>query len=185
MDERAPCKKRRGKTARWFEACCVPLTAGLPVNACWRKAADIILTMPGLHVLHRGIREGRKAFGNVMKYIFMGTSSNFGNMFSMALASLFLPLLPMLPTQILLNNLLYDMAQISIPSDNVDQEYLRRPHRWNFVLIRRFMIFIGPVSSLYDFLTFFVLLRIFHASEIQFHTGWFVESWRRKLWFCS
>jgi P-type Mg2+ transporter len=141
-----------------------------------REAADIILTKRGLHVLHRGIREGRKAFGNVMKYLFMGTSSNFGNMLSMAVASLFLPFLPMLPTQILLNNLLYDLAQISIPSDNVDAEYLRRPHRWNFTLIRHFMIFIGPVSSLYDFLTFFVLLRFFHASEVQFHTGWFVES---------
>jgi Mg2+-importing ATPase len=141
-----------------------------------RDSADIILTKHGLHVLHRGILEGRKAFGNVMKYLFMGTSSNFGNMLSMAAASLFLPFLPMLPTQILLNNLLYDLAQISIPSDNVDAEYLRRPHRWNFTLIRHFMIFIGPVSSLYDFLTFFVLLRIFHASEMQFHTGWFVES---------
>ncbi len=141
-----------------------------------RDAADIILTKRGLHVLHRGIREGRKAFGNVMKYLFMGTSSNFGNMLSMAVASLFLPFLPMLPTQILLNNLLYDLAQISIPSDNVDAGYLKRPHRWNFSLIRSFMIFIGPVSSLYDFLTFYVLLRVFHASEVQFHTGWFVES---------
>lgn len=141
-----------------------------------RESADIILTKPGLHVLHRGILEGRKAFGNVMKYIFMGTSSNFGNMLSMAVASLFLPFLPMLPTQILLNNLLYDLAQISIPSDNVDSAYLRRPHRWNFTLIRHFMMFLGPVSSLFDFLTFYVLLRIFHASEEQFHTGWFVES---------
>lgn len=141
-----------------------------------RDSADIILTKRGLQVLHRGIREGRKAFGNVMKYLLMGTSSNFGNMLSMAVASLFLPFLPMLPTQILLNNLLYDLAQISIPSDNVDAEYLRRPHRWNFPLIRNFMIFIGPVSSLYDFLTFFVLLRIFRANEVQFHTGWFVES---------
>jgi Mg2+-importing ATPase len=141
-----------------------------------RDAADIILTQGSLHVLHRGIREGRKAFGNVMKYLFMGTSSNFGNMLSMAAASLFLPFLPMLPTQILLNNLLYDLAQISIPSDNVDAGYLKRPHRWNFALIRSFMIFIGPVSSIYDFLTFFVLLRVFHATEVQFHTGWFVES---------
>lgn len=141
-----------------------------------RESADIILTKPGLHVLHRGILEGRKAFRNVMKYIFMGTSSNFGNMLSMAVASLFLPFLPMLPTQILLNNLLYDLAQISIPSDNVDAEYLRRPHRWNFTLIRHFMVFIGPVSSLFDFLTFYVLLRVFRASEKEFHTGWFVES---------
>ena len=141
-----------------------------------RDAADIILTKRSLHVLHLGIREGRKAFANVMKYLFMGTSSNFGNMLSMAAASLFLPFLPMLPTQILLNNLLYDLAQISIPSDNVDAGYLKRPHRWNFRLIRSFMIFIGPVSSIYDFLTFYVLLRVFHATEVQFHTGWFVES---------
>ena len=141
-----------------------------------REAADIILTVPGLEVLHSGILEGRKAFGNVMKYLFMGTSSNFGNMLSMAVASLFLPFLPMLPTQILLNNLLYDLSQISIPSDNVDEEYLRRPHRWDFKLIRNFMIYIGPVSSLYDFLTFYVLLRVFHASEPEFRTGWFVES---------
>ena len=141
-----------------------------------REAADIILTRPGLDVLHRGILEGRKALGNVMKYLFMGTSSNFGNMLSMAVASLFLPFLPMLPTQILLNNLLYDLAQISIPSDRVDDEYLRRPQRWNFTLIRQFMVYIGPVSSLYDFLTFFVLLKVFHASEEQFHTGWFIES---------
>src|SRR5207253_5549203 len=109
-----------------------------------REAADIILTVPGLDVLHAGILEGRKAFGNVLKYLFMGTSSNFGNMLSMAVASIFLPFLPMLPTQILLNNLLYDLAQISIPSDTVDAEYLRRPHRWNFSLIRDFMLFIGP-----------------------------------------
>jgi Mg2+-importing ATPase len=141
-----------------------------------RESADIILTVPGLQVLHRGIIEGRTAFGNVMKYLLMGTSSNFGNMLSMAAASLFLPFLPMLPTQILLNNLLYDLAQISIPSDNVDPEYLRRPHRWNFKLIRGFMIYIGPVSSLYDFLTFYVLLRVFRAGEESFHTGWFVES---------
>jgi Mg2+-importing ATPase len=94
----------------------------------------------------------------------------------MAVASLFLPFLPMLPTQILLNNLLYDVAQITIPTDNVDPEYLRRPHRWNFTLIRQFMIYIGPVSSLYDFLTFYVLLKVFHTNEVQFHTGWFVES---------
>jgi len=97
-------------------------------------------------------------------------------MLSMAAASLFLPFLPMLPTQILLNNLLYDLAQISIPTDNVDPAYLRRPHRWSFGLLRQFMIFIGPVSSLYDFLTFFVLLRVFRAGEPAFHTGWFVES---------
>jgi Mg2+-importing ATPase len=141
-----------------------------------RDAADIILAKPGLRVLHDGIIEGRRAFGNVTKYLLMGTSSNFGNMFSMAGASLFLPFLPMLPTQILLNNFLYDLAQVTIPTDNVDPEYLRRPQRWDIHLIRNFMIVIGPISSVYDFLTFFVLLSLFHAPEPLFHSGWFVES---------
>jgi P-type Mg2+ transporter len=141
-----------------------------------REAADVILVKPGLRVLHDGIVEGRKAFGNVMKYLLMGTSSNFGNVLSMAAASLFLPFLPMLPTQILLNNLLYDLAQIAIPTDNVDESYLQKPQRWNIGLIRNFMLYIGPISSFFDFLTFYVLLRVFHASEAQFHTGWFVES---------
>jgi len=141
-----------------------------------RDAADIILLEASLAVLHRGILEGRKAFGNVTKYLLMGTSSNFGNMFSMAGASVFLPFLPMLPTQVLLNNLLYDLAQITIPTDNVDPEVLRRPQRWDIRTIRNFMLIIGPISSLYDFLTFFVLLRLFHAGEVLFHTGWFVES---------
>jgi len=141
-----------------------------------REAADVILRRPGLDVLHRGIIEGRRASGNMMKYLLMGTSSNFGNMFSMAAASAFLPFLPMLPTQILLNSFLYDLAQITIPSDNVDREYLSRPQRWDVRLIRDFMIYIGPVSSLFDFLTFYVLLHVFHAGEPLFHTGWFVES---------
>jgi P-type Mg2+ transporter len=141
-----------------------------------RESADVILVKPGLRVLHDGIIEGRKAFGNVMKYLLMGTSSNFGNMFSMAGASLFLPFLPMLPTQILLNNLLYDLAQITIPTDNVDDTYLQKPQHWDISLIRNFMIFIGPISSIFDFVTFYVLLHFLHASEAQFHTGWFVES---------
>jgi len=141
-----------------------------------REAADVILVEPGLRVLHDGIIEGRKAFGNVMKYLLMGTSSNFGNMLSMAGASIFLPFLPMLPTQILLNNLLYDLAQLSIPTDNVDQAYLQKPQHWDISLIRKFMLFIGPISSIFDFLTFYALLHVFHASEAQFHTGWFVES---------
>jgi Mg2+-importing ATPase len=141
-----------------------------------REAADIILLKPGLQILHKGIIEGRRASANVMKYLLMGTSSNFGNMFSMAGASVFLPFLPMLPTQILLNNFLYDTAQITIPSDNVDEQSLRVPRRWDMKLIRNFMIFIGPISSLYDFLTFYVLLHFFHASQPEFHTGWFVES---------
>jgi Mg2+-importing ATPase len=141
-----------------------------------RDAADIILLDSGLDVLHTGIREGRKAFGNVMKYLLMGTSSNFGNMFSMAGAAAFLPFLPMLPTQILLNNVLYALAQITIPTDNVDDELVRRPHPWTIDMIRNFMIVTGPISSVYDFLTFWVLLRFFHAGEAMFHTGWFVES---------
>jgi Mg2+-importing ATPase len=141
-----------------------------------RDAAEIILVEPGLNVLHTGILEGRKASGNVLKYLLMGTSSNFGNMLSMAGASLFLPFLPMLPTQILLNNFLYDLAQITIPTDRVDPNYLRKPHRWSISLIRNFMLLIGPISSIFDFLTFFVLLRYFQASQVEFHTGWFVES---------
>jgi len=141
-----------------------------------REAADIILVEPGLDVLASGIVEGRKAFGNVMKYLLMGTSSNFGNMFSMAGASLFLPFLPMLPTQILLNNFMYDLSQLSIPTDNVDVEYLRKPQHWDISLIRKFMVFIGPISSIFDFLTFYVLLHFFHADQVLFHTGWFVES---------
>ena len=141
-----------------------------------RDAADIILLEPGLTVLLTGIIEGRRAFGNVMKYLLMGTSSNFGNMLSMAGAAVLLPFLPMLPTQILLNNFLYDLAQVGIPSDAVDQDFVRKPRRWEIGLIRNFMLWVGPVSSLYDFLTFFVLLRVLHASERTFHSGWFVES---------
>ena len=141
-----------------------------------RESADVILGQTSLRVLHRGILEGRRASGNMMKYLLMGTSSNFGNMFSMAAASVFLPFLPMLPTQILLNNLLYDVAQITIPTDHVDRAYINRPQRWDMHLIRDFMLFIGPVSSIFDFLTFFVLLRVLHATEPLFHTGWFVES---------
>ncbi len=141
-----------------------------------REAADVILIEPGLRVLHDGIIEGRRAFGNVMKYLLMGTSSNFGNVLSMAAASVFLPFLPMLPTQILLNNLLYDVGQITIPTDNVDDTYLEKPQRWDIGIIRKFMVWIGPISSLFDFLTFYVLLHFFHANQAQFHTGWFVES---------
>jgi P-type Mg2+ transporter len=141
-----------------------------------REAAEIILLKPGLGILHKGIIEGRRASANILKYLLMGTSSNFGNMFSMAGASMFLPFLPMLPTQILLNNFLYDTSQITIPSDNVDDEYIRQPRRWDMKLVRNFMIFIGPISSIYDFLTFFVLLYLFHASPAEFHTGWFIES---------
>jgi len=141
-----------------------------------KDAADIILLEQSLQVLHNGILEGRKAFGNVIKYLLMGTSSNFGNMFSMAGASIFLPFLPMLPSQILLNNFLYDLSQITIPTDNVDASYIKKPQHWDISLLRHFMLFIGPISSIFDFLTFFLLLRVFQAGDVLFHTGWFVES---------
>lgn len=141
-----------------------------------KDAAEIILGERSLRVLHNGIIEGRKSFGNVMKYLLMGTSSNFGNMFSMAGAAAFLPFLPMLPAQIILNNFLYDLAQITIPTDRVDRSFILKPHRWDVKLIRDFMLCIGPISSIYDFLTFYVLLRVFHATEQLFQTGWFVES---------
>ncbi len=141
-----------------------------------QDAADVVLLQPGLKVLHNGILEGRRAFGNVMKYLLMGTSSNFGNVLSMAVASAVLPFLPMLPTQVLLNNFLYDLSQLTIPTDNVDPEYYAKPQQWDISVIRRFMILIGPISSIFDFLTFFVLLHFLHAGQAEFHTGWFVES---------
>ncbi|WP_115711395.1 magnesium-translocating P-type ATPase [Legionella sainthelensi] len=141
-----------------------------------REAADIILLKRHLSVLLSGILEGRKSFGNVMKYLMMGTSSNFGNMLSMAGAILLLPFLPMLPTQILLNNLLYDISQIVIPTDNVDLSFARKPKHWDITIIRKFMFYIGPISSIFDFITFFVMLKIFAATEPLFQTGWFVES---------
>ena len=141
-----------------------------------RDAADVILMEHGLRVLHEGILEGRRAFGNVTKYLMMGTSSNFGNMFSMAGAALFLPFLPMLPMQILLNNLLYDVAQLTIPTDRVEDELVKKPQHWDIRHIRNFMLIIGPLSSIYDFVTFYVLLRVFHADPALFQTGWFVES---------
>jgi Mg2+-importing ATPase len=143
-----------------------------------KDAAKIILLEKDLAVVNDGVLEGRRSFANIMKYIIMGTSSNFGNMFSMAAASLFLPFLPMLPSQILLNNFLYDVSQVSIPRDNVDSAVVQRPKRWQIGFIRQFMTIIGPISSIYDFFTFAVLLWVFHAStnESLFHTGWFVES---------
>ncbi len=141
-----------------------------------KDAADVILLERSLAVLHAGIQEGRRAFANVLKYLLMGTSSNFGNMLSMAAASMILPFLPMLPGQILLNNFLYDLAQITIPTDNVDPDFIRAPRRWDIGLVRNFMVGVGPVSSLFDFLTFAALLVWFRTSEPQFHTGWFIES---------
>lgn len=141
-----------------------------------KQAAAMILLENDLMVLHQGMLEGRRTFGNVMKYIMMATSSNFGNMFSMAAATLFLPFLPMLPLQILLNNLLYDISEITLPMDNVDPEDLASPRRWDMSFIRNFMLTIGPISSLFDFLTFYGLILLFNANEPLFRTGWFVES---------
>jgi Mg2+-importing ATPase len=141
-----------------------------------KDAADVVLLEKDLQVLADGVVQGRRIFANTIKYVLMGTSSNFGNMFSAALASAFLPFLPMLPSQILLNNLLYDTSQLAIPTDGVDAEQLARPSRWDIGLIRRFMLVFGPISSLFDLATFAVMLWVFHAGEVLFRTGWFVES---------
>jgi Mg2+-importing ATPase len=141
-----------------------------------REAADVVLLEKSLDTLADGVVEGRRIFANTMKYVLMGTSSNFGNMFSAAGASLFLSFLPMLPGQILLNNLLYDCSELTIPTDNVDEEFLARPEHWNIAFIRRFMALFGPISSLYDFATFAVMLWIFHAHAPLFRSAWFVES---------
>jgi Mg2+-importing ATPase len=141
-----------------------------------REAADMIMLEHDLAVLHEGVKEGRRTYANIMKYIMMGTSSNFGNMLSMAAATLFLPFLPMLPSQILLNNMLYDISEIPIPTDRVDAEDVSRPPRWDMKFIRDFMWKLGIVSSLFDLFTFWVLLQILKADEALFHTGWFVES---------
>ena len=141
-----------------------------------KDAADIVLLEKDLGILADGVVEGRRIFSNTIKYVLMGTSSNFGNMFSAAGASLFLPFLPMTPTQILLNNLLYDISEMTIPTDRVDPELLERPAQWDTRFIRRFMIAFGPISSLFDFLTFGVMVWVFHATHGLFQTGWFVES---------
>lgn len=141
-----------------------------------KETADIILLEKSLMVLEDGVIEGRKTFGNIIKYVKMGASSNFGNMLSMTGASIFLPFLPMLPIQILLNNLLYDLSQIAIPTDHVDEDYLADPKPWDVDFIKKFMIVFGPVSSIFDFITYGVLLFLFHASPSLFHTCWFLES---------
>ena len=141
-----------------------------------KEAADMILLRQDLGVIHFGVLEGRRTFGNVMKYIMMGTSSNFGNMFSMAGSALFLPFLPMLPSQILLNNVLYDLSETAIPFDRVDATDIRLPRTIDLGFIRNFMLVIGLVSSLFDFLTFYLLLVVLRADEPLFQTGWFVES---------
>ena len=139
-------------------------------------AADVVLLEKNLGVLATGVAEGRRIFANTIKYVLMGTSSNFGNMFSAAAASAVLPFLPMLPSQILLNNLLYDTSQLAIPTDRVDPEQLHAPSHWNIAFIRRFMLTFGPISSLFDFLTFGLMLGVLHAGAPEFRTGWFVES---------
>ncbi|TME57504.1 MAG: magnesium-translocating P-type ATPase, partial [Chloroflexi bacterium] len=141
-----------------------------------KDAADIVLLDKDLGILAGGVLEGRRIFSNTMKYVLMGTSSNFGNMFSAAGGSLLLNFLPMTPTQILLNNLLYDTGEMTIPTDHVDAELLERPAQWDIRLIRRFMILFGPISSIFDFATFAVMLFAFHAQGSLFQTAWFTES---------
>jgi Mg2+-importing ATPase len=141
-----------------------------------KDAADIVLLEKDLGVLVEGVREGRTTFANTLKYVFMATSANFGNMFSMAGVSLFIPFLPLLPKQILLTNLLTDFPEMTIATDNVDDEMVDHPRRWDIKAIRKFMITFGLVSSVFDYLTFGLLLLILHANEGQFRTGWFLES---------
>ena len=145
-----------------------------------KESADVILLEKSLMVLEEGVLEGRKVFTNIVKYVRMGASSNFGNMFSVLGASAFLPFVPMLPIQVLTNNLLYDFSQVPIPTDNVDPEQIARPRPWSMDEIKRFIIFIGPISSIFDYTTYFIMLYVFHcwdpARASLFQTGWFVES---------
>ena len=143
-----------------------------------KESSDLILLEKSLLVLKDGIKEGRRIFDNIIKYIKMAASSNFGNMFSVVGASIFLPFLPMLPIQILTNNMLYDFSQMTIPTDNVDEERLFKPKKWDFKKIKKFILFFGPISSLFDYATFFIMLYVFHCwnNPALFHTGWFVES---------
>ncbi len=143
-----------------------------------KESSDIILLENNLLILEQGVMEGRRVFGNIIKYIKMAASSNFGNMFSVVGASAFLPFLPMLPIQVLTNNLLYDFSQTAIPTDEVDADWLTKPRKWTIGEIQRFILFIGPISSIFDYLTFFIMLYVFNAwtDPALFHTGWFVES---------
>ncbi len=143
-----------------------------------KESADIILLEKNLMVLQKGVIEGRKIFANIVKYIKMGASSNFGNMFSVLGASIFLPFLPMAPIQVLTNNLLYDFSQTAIPTDNVDEEFLVKPRRWDISNIFKFMVYIGPISSIFDYVTYGMMLYVFGAwtNPALFQTGWFVES---------
>ncbi len=146
-----------------------------------KEAAAIILLRKDLSVLADSVREGRRTFANILKYMMMGTSSNFGNMFSMAGGVLFLPFLPMLPTQVLLNNLLYDISEIAIPLDNVSDATIAQPRRWDLKILRQFMFVFGPLSSVFDFVTFALLLWGFRADQQLFQTGWFVESMATQI----
>lgn len=152
---------------------------GISVNSATdvaKDSADIILTEKNLLVIKEGILEGRRTFGNTMKYILMGLSSNFGNMFSVAAATLFLPFLPMLPVQVLINNFLYDTSQVTIPYDKVDESYITKPRRWDMKMIYRYMIIFGITSSVFDIFTFWLLYKFFAVNQAQFRTGWFMES---------
>ena len=141
-----------------------------------KDAADIVLLEKDLEVLVSGVKAGRITFANTLKYVFMATSANFGNMFSMAGASIFLPFLPLMPSQILLTNMLTDFPEMSIASDSVDADMIMKPRRWNISFIRKFMLTFGLVSSIFDYLTFSVLMLLFHSDAAQFRTGWFIES---------
>ena len=149
-----------------------------------KEAADVILLEKSLMVLEEGVLEGRKVYANILKYIRMGASSNFGNMFSVLGASAFLPFLPMAPMQILTNNLLYDFSQVPIPADDVDPEQIAKPRPWHMGEIAKFILFIGPCSSVFDYTTYFMMLYVFgcwdgaspNAQHSLFQTGWFVES---------
>ena len=152
---------------------------GISVNSAVdvaKEAADIVLLEKDLGVLVKGVREGRVTFANTLKYVFMATSANFGNMFSMAAASLFLPFLPLLPAQVLLTNLMTDFPEMTIATDSVDDEMVDHPRRWDIAAIRKFMFTFGLVSSVFDFVTFGALLVVLHANQAQFRTGWFLES---------
>jgi Mg2+-importing ATPase len=152
---------------------------GISVNTAVdvaKDAAEIVLLESGLQILADGVAEGRRTFANTIKYIFMATSANFGNMFSMAGASLLLPFLPLLPTQILLTNFLTDFPELTIATDRVDSEMVDRPRRWDIRFIRRFMVYFGLLSSVFDYATFGILLLLLQADPVLFRTGWFVES---------
>jgi Mg2+-importing ATPase len=158
---------------------------GISVNSAVdiaKESSDIILLENSLLVLEQGVMEGRRVFGNIIKYIKMAASSNFGNMFSVLGGSLFLPFVPMLPIQVLTNNLLYDFSQTAIPTDEVDADWLAKPRKWDISGIRRFILYIGPISSVFDYMTYFIMLYVFHTwrnvgtDAALFHTGWFVES---------